>query len=59
MAFSIQSRTVKTDIIQKIPIVIPKRERKVRSLLTITELTANNTPSLNSLKNIFELFSII
>ena len=51
--FSIQSRTVKTEIMQKIPIVIPKRERKVRSLLIITELTANRKPSLKSRKDVF------
>ena len=50
--FSIQSRAVNTEIIEKIPIVIPKRERKVLNLLTITELTAKIKPSLKSLKNI-------
>jgi hypothetical protein len=40
------------------PIVIPKRDKKVRSLLTTTELTANKNPSLNNLKNIFDLFSM-
>jgi hypothetical protein len=50
--FAIQSSTVKTEIMQKIPIVIPRRERKVRSLLTNAELIANIKPSLKSLKNI-------
>jgi hypothetical protein len=43
---------VNTEIIEKIPIVMPKRERKVLNLLTITELMANRNPSLKSLKNI-------
>jgi hypothetical protein len=55
--FSIQSSTVNTDIIQNIPIVIPKSDRKVRNLLTTTDLMANKNPSLKSLKDIFELFS--
>jgi hypothetical protein len=50
--FSIQSSTVKTEMIEKMPIVIPKRERKVLNLLTITELKAKIKPSLRSLKNI-------
>jgi len=50
--FSIQSRTVKTEIMQKIPMVIPKRERKVRNLLIIIELKAKIKPSFKSLKNI-------
>jgi hypothetical protein len=52
IAFCIQSRTVKTDIIEKIPIVMPKSERNVLNLLTITELKAKIKPSLKSLKNI-------
>jgi hypothetical protein len=52
MDFSIQSRTVKTEIIEKMPMVIPKSDKKVLSLLTITELTANMKPSLKRLKNI-------
>ena len=51
--FSIQSSTVKTDIIEKIPIVIPKSERNVLNLLTIIELIANKNPSFNNLRNIF------
>jgi hypothetical protein len=43
---------VKTEIIEKIPIVIPKRDRNVLNLLTIIELTANKNPSLKSLRNI-------
>jgi len=57
MAFSIQSRTVNTEIIEKIPIVIPKRERNVLNLLTKIELTANIKPSLKSLKNILQQLS--
>ena len=52
--FSIQSSTVKTEIMQKIPIVIPRSDRTVLNLLTITELTANKKPSLKSLKNILQ-----
>jgi hypothetical protein len=44
---------VKTEIIEKIPIVIPKSERNVLNLLTITELKAKTKPSFKSLKNIF------
>jgi hypothetical protein len=43
---------VNTEIIEKIPIVMPKSERKVLNLLTITELIAKIKPSLRSLKNI-------
>ena len=50
--FSIQSSTVKTEIIENIPIVIPKSDRNVLNLLTITELNANIKPSLKSLRNI-------
>jgi len=53
--FSIQSNTVNTEMMQKIPIVIPKSERKVRNLLTTTDLTANKIPSINSLTDIFEI----
>jgi len=55
--FSSQSRTVKTDMIQKIPIVIPKSDKKVRNLLTTTDLVANKNPSFRSLKVIFKFFS--
>ena len=57
--FSIQSSTVNTEIIEKIPIVMPKRERKVLNLLTITDLNAKIKPSLRSLKNILLFFDII
>jgi hypothetical protein len=50
---------VKTEIIEKIPIVIPKSERNVLNLLTITELTANKKPSLKSLRNITGYLSMI
>lgn len=36
-------------MMQNMPIVIPKRERKVRSLLTVTDLTADKKLSLKSL----------
>jgi len=52
MDFSIQSNTVKTEMMQKIPIVIPKRERNILSLLTNSEVRANVMLSLKSLKNI-------
>ena len=54
--FSIQSSTVNTEIIEKIPIVMPKSERKVLNLLTITDLNAKIKPSLRSLKNILLFF---
>jgi hypothetical protein len=47
---------VNTDIIEKIPIVIPNKERKVRNLLTYIELIANRIPSLNNLRNIPDFF---
>ena len=57
--FSIQSSTVNTEIIQKIPIVIPRSERKVLNLLTITEVKAKIKPSLRSLKNILQFLKNI
>jgi hypothetical protein len=50
---------VNTEIIEKIPIVMPKSERKVRNLLTIIELKANTKPSLRSLKTILLFYEII
>jgi hypothetical protein len=50
--FSIQSRAVKTDIMEKMPMLMPKSDRNVLRRLTITELTANKRLSLNSLRNI-------
>jgi hypothetical protein len=50
--------TVKTEMIENMPIVIPNNERKVRNLLTTTELTAKIKLSFNSLKNIFKIFKI-
>jgi hypothetical protein len=50
--------TVKTEMIENMPMVIPNNERKVRNLLTTTELTANKKLSFNSLKNIFMIFKI-
>jgi hypothetical protein len=46
-------------MMQNIPIVIPKSDRKVRNLLTTTDLKANKNPSLRSLNDIFELFSTL
>jgi hypothetical protein len=43
---------VKTEIIEKIPIVMPNKERKVLNLFTIMELKAKTKPSFRSLKNI-------
>jgi len=57
--FSIQSSTVNTEMMQNIPIVIPKSDRKVRNLLTVTDLKANSNPSLRSLNDIFKLFSVL
>jgi len=51
--FSSQSRTVNTEIMQNMPIVIPKSDRNVRNLLVVTALIANKNPSLNSLNDIF------
>ena len=45
-------------MIQRIPIEIPKSDRKVRNLLTVTDLKANRNPSLKSLNDIVVLFSI-
>jgi hypothetical protein len=53
--FSSQSSTVKTEMMQKMPIVIPKSDRNVRNLLTTTDLVANKNPSFRSLKVIAEL----
>jgi hypothetical protein len=44
-------------MIENMPMVIPKSERKVLSLLTIIELKANKNPSLKSLKNIVQFFN--
>jgi hypothetical protein len=56
IALSIQSRAVKTEIIENIPIVIPKRDKNVLSLFTITDLKANTKPSFKSLKNILSVY---
>ncbi len=58
MDFAIQSITVKTEIIQNMPIVMPKRERNVLNLLTKTELMAIINPSLRSLNLIPYLFAL-
>jgi hypothetical protein len=50
---------VNTEIIENIPIVIPKRDRKVLNLLTITELRAKINPSLKSLIKISPVFVLI
>jgi hypothetical protein len=57
MLLSIQSNTVKTEMMETIPMVIPKRERKVRSLFTATELKANRKLSLNIFNHITPFFS--
>jgi hypothetical protein len=44
-----ESKTVKTEIIAKIPIVIPNNERNVLSLFVINELKANIKLSLSNL----------
>jgi hypothetical protein len=46
-------------MMQKIPIVIPKSDKKVRSLLTTTDLKANKNPSIRSLNDILELFLLL
>jgi hypothetical protein len=56
IAFSIQSRTVNTEMMENIPMVIPKRDRNVLNLLTANELTAKRKPSFKSLKNTFPGF---
>jgi hypothetical protein len=48
----IESTIVKTEIIAKIPMVIPKSDRKVRSLFSVNEPIANLKLSLTKLKNI-------
>jgi hypothetical protein len=39
-------------MMQNMPIVIPKRDKNVRNLLTTTDLAANKNPSRKSLKDI-------
>ena len=46
-------------MMQNMPIVIPKRERKVRSLLTVTDLTADKKLSLKSLNLVLTDFSVM
>jgi len=54
MYLSSESITVKTEMMAKIPIVIPNSERNVRSLLALKELKANEKLSKMSLaSNIF------
>jgi len=57
MDFSIQSSTVKTEMMQNIPIVIPKSERKVRNLFTVTDLMADKKLSLKSLNRVLNYLS--
>jgi hypothetical protein len=47
-----ESTTVKTETMAKIPIVIPRRDKIVRSLLEIRECTANATLSRTILPQI-------
>ena len=49
IAFSIQSRTVNTEMMENIPMVIPKRDRNVLNLLTANELTAKRKPSFKAI----------
>ena len=49
MEFVSASTAVNTVMIEKIPIVIPSKEREVRSLLAVIELKANAKLSLSSL----------
>jgi len=50
MAISIESKIVKTEMIQKMPIVIPDNDKIVRILLTIIAWNAKIKLSLMSLK---------
>ncbi len=49
--FSNESTKVNTVIMVKMPMEMPNKERKVLNLLTANALSANNTDSLNNLKN--------
>ena len=51
MYLSNESITVKTEIIAKIPMVIPKSDKNVRSLLARSELKANEKLSYTNLAN--------
>jgi hypothetical protein len=44
---------VKTEIIEKIPIVIPSNESSVLTLFTVTSWKAKMKLSFNNLRNIF------
>ena len=57
MLFSIQSNTVNTEMIDTMPIVIPKSERKVLSLFTVTEPKANRKLSLNIFNHMVPVFN--
>ena len=50
---SSESMTVKTEMIAKIPMVIPSNERKVRNLFALSELKANvKLSSINLMRSI-------
>jgi len=51
MLTSNESITVKTEIMAKIPMVIPSKDKKVRSLLTTSELKAKKTLSFSKWRN--------
>jgi len=46
-------------MIEKIPIVIPKSERKVLNLLIVTEVNASIILSLRSFKNFILVFALV
>ncbi len=51
MLFSKLSNTVNTEIIEKIPIVMPRSDNIVRTLLTFNEFIANTKLSLINFNN--------
>jgi hypothetical protein len=46
-------------MIEKIPIVIPKSERKVLNLLIVTEVNARIILSLKSFKNFIRIYALV
>ena len=52
---SIESKMVKTEITEKIPIVIPSKDKPVRVLLTIIAWRAKIKLSFSNFKNIISL----
>ena len=49
MAFSKLSKTVNTEIIENMPMVIPSKDKNVRTLLTANALVANKRLSIINL----------